>query len=176
MFDATKIVQDITSRVMHHMTWQFMHQLYFMPPQMPPIEQSPLGEQIRQLCQVANGEIDRATADPMFVGETAEMVQSLMETLFSTPLINAYLIPESFWGTELGQVVQAVQLWLADDELITLSEAARILRGQAETRNLVYVRSLIDKGELTRYADPGEPNPQRAGRVRRSEVERLKDG
>lgn len=174
-FDAEIITKEVTSRVMQHMIWQFMHQLFFAPPLLPPITDSPLGEQISQLCRVANGEVDRATADPEFVGETAEMVQSLAETLFSTPLSSAYAIPEAFWRTDLGRVIAAAQLWVADDELITLSEAAEILRGQSKTRDLVYIRALIKKGDLTRYSDPDEPNSQRDGRVRRSEVENLKN-
>lgn len=180
-FDANELSKQVISSVMWHMTGKFLNQLWFVSPDMlratssqpHPLEQSPLREQIEALCRVANGEIDRASADEYFVGEVVEMMQSLMETLYSHPLENSYDIPAHFWQTQLGQVVAQSQLWLENDTLITLTEAAQILRGGSEQKDLVYVNDLIKRGSLTRYVAPDEPNPQHAGRVSRKQVEAI---
>lgn len=178
MFDAEKLTLEIVSRVMHHMTWKYLHQLWFVAPdvlsasaQPHPVEQSPLREIIHTLCRVVNDQPER---DEQTVYEVMDMTQSLVETLYSTALDGSYIVPEHFWTTEIGKLIMLAQVWAFGDELITLSEAAKILRGTAEDRDLVYVNDQIKRGRLTRYTDPDEPNPQRAGRVSRQQVEALK--
>lgn len=178
MFDAEKITRDVIFRVMNHMEWKYLNQLWFVAPdvlsasaQPHPVEQSPLREIIHTLCRVVNEQPER---DDQTVFEVMDMTQSLAETLYSTPLDSAYIIPEHFWTTDLGKLIVIARLWAQGDELITLSEAAQILRGAAEDRDLVYINDQIKRGRLTRYTDPDEPNPQRAGRVSRQQVERLK--
>lgn len=56
-------------------------------------------------------------------------------------------------------------------DLISLSAAARLLRGGNTTADLVYVRALIRDGKLHEYTDASVRNPQHRRRVRRSEVE-----
>lgn len=178
IFDANKLSAEIISRVMHHMTWKYLNQLWFVAPdvlttsgQPHPVEQSPLREIIHTLCRVVNEQPER---DEQTVYEVMDMTQSLVETLYSNPLDGSYIVPEHFWTTELGQLIMLAQLWARGDELITLSEAAQILRGSVEDRDLVYVNDQIKRGRLTRYTEPDEPNPQRAGRVSRQQVETLK--
>lgn len=175
MFDADKIAAETINRVMQHWHWKFGAQLWFVAPMPPtnqphPLEQSPLREQITMICRAANGELAR---DDDVMGELGEMIQSLAETLYSTPLDNSYSIPASFWATELGQAVLHAQLWLRNDELITLTEAAKILRGSTEAADRMWVVEQIRRGRLTRYVDPTEPNPQKSGRASRQEVEAL---
>lgn len=178
MFDADKLSAEIISRVMHHMTWRYLNQLWFVAPdvlrasaQPHPVEQSPLREIIHTLCRVVNEQPER---DEQTVYEVMDMTQTLTETIYSNALDSTYVVPEHFWMTEIGQLIMLAQLWASGDELITLSEAAKILRGSVEDRDLVYVNDQIKRGRLTRYADPDEPNPQRAGRVSRQQVEALK--
>lgn len=61
------------------------------------------------------------------------------------------------------------------DDLITMSEAAELLRGEATDTTLAYIGSLVLRGKLIRYEDKNEPNPQRNGRVSRKAVMELKD-
>lgn len=186
MFNSKEIILEVVGAMLRHLQTQ-LGELYFggaeIQPLIPvshwqiaPYEQSPIAEQIALLVQVANGEYAPASeSDASIVGEIAETIQNLCETLFVTPFgANSYEIPASFWNTPLGQVVMHCQLWLRSDELISLSEAAHLLRGSAEGRHLVYINDLIKRGKLTRYSDPHEANPQRAGRVSRAEVEALK--
>jgi len=178
MFDANKLSAAIISRVMNHMTWKYFNQLWFVAPdvlsasaQPHPVEQSPLSEIIHTLCRVVNTQPER---DDATVFEIMDMTQTLAETLYSTPLDGSYSIPDHFWTTETGQLIALAQLWAQGDELITLSEAAKILRGASGDRDLVYINEQIRRGRLTRYTDPDETNPQRAGRVSRLQVEGLK--
>lgn len=88
---------------------------------------------------------------------------------------NGNVIDPEFWQSEIGQAILKVRLWLDNDELITLKEAAIILRGNAESRDLVWINDQIKKGKLTRYIDSDEPNPQRSGRVRKLDVISLEE-
>lgn len=179
MFDADKITVEVVSNLLHHMQWRYLGQLWFAPPdvigassQPHPAEQSPMREMIETLCRVVNEKPER---DDALTFEVMDMTQTIAETLYSAPLENSYTIPDSFWSSDLGQLIMQAQLWARGDQLITLSEAARILRGSAETRDLVYINDLITRGKLTRYIDPGEPNPQHAGRVSLQQVHALRD-
>lgn len=55
------------------------------------------------------------------------------------------------------------------DDLITISEAARLLGVRTQT-----VHGHIARGNLKAYDDPAEPNPQRRRRVSRAAVEALR--
>jgi len=73
---------------------------------------------------------------------------------------------------------QLEQLSVSDkvpDDLITMSDAARLIRGDATDGMLAYVNSLVLRGKLKRYEDETEPNPQRKGRVSRSAVMEFKN-
>jgi len=179
MFDPEKIAKETVQAVMSHADWKMLQQLYFVPPQLPiephPARQSPLTEQITALCKVANGEVDRATADDHFVGEVYEICQSLAETLWSQPLSYHYTIPPQFWESDLGQVMMQAQAWARRDTLITISEAARMLYGESTPATNMRISRLLDKQELTRYHSADEPNPQHRARVSKAEIEELID-
>lgn len=133
-----------------------------------------LDSAVALLNAVAAGECDDRRDDDAFderVGDAYDMVMAL---LFSNAW-NSDSVDEAFWETPMGQTALKVRLWLNCDELITISEAATILRGSANNRDRVYVNSLITRGELVRYIDPSANNPTHAGRVSRAEVERLRD-
>lgn len=105
----------------------------------------------------------------------SEALDDLISMLFRGSW-NGEEIPVEFWDTDFGQLVQRVSMWLECDELITLSEAAMILRGSCEDRDLIAVNGYIKRGRLNEFTDPDEPNPQRARRVRKSEVEAIRSG
>lgn len=177
-FDPEEITKQVVGKVMSHMEWKFLRQLWFIPPSMTPevrtlpYLESPVREQIEALCLIANGKVNRNRASEQQVGEVMEMTQNLAEMLYSTPLEGTYSIPPAFWNTDLGQVILHAQLWAREDELITLTEAAILLRGEANSASYNYVRRLIDRGHLVEYRDPHEPNPTKATRLSRQAVMR----
>lgn len=84
-------------------------------------------------------------------------------------------VDPAFWETELGRTLARVQMWLLDGDLWTISEAALVLRGAANDRDLVAINKLIARGALRVFVDPRVPNPQHARRVLRSDVWALQD-
>lgn len=176
MFDANKITAELVSQLMHHFQWHTGALLWFVAPtvtnQPHPLEQSPVREYVETLCRVVNTQPER---DEGLEYEVLDITQTLAEGLCSLPWANGYEIPAEFWATDIGQLIIHAQLWARGDTLITLSEAARILRGASNDRDLVYVNALIERGQLTAYTDPTEPNPQRARRVSRADVEALSE-
>lgn len=178
-FDASNISWGVISSVLNRYR-ELGADLYFhsptviphidtgVPAEVAPYEQSPLQDIVKTLVQIANGEVEPDET-------TNDAIQSLMETLFIAPLSTwGYEIPPAFWTSDLGQVVLQVQLKLFGDRLITLSEAATILRGKSTGTTLKWVNDQIKKGTLKAYIDVGEPNPQKNTRVRLSEVESLR--
>lgn len=160
MFDAHAIALEVIPAVQRHLA-EVLGQLYFMPPDIDPVAplvNSPLRQRIALLVAVANGESQHE-------GE-------VREALLQVSLLLDRLPPQP----ALQEVVDHVQLWLERDELITLSEAATILRGTADNRDLVAINGYIERGRLSVLRDPNEPNPTKARRVRRSEVEKLREG
>lgn len=125
---------------------------------------SPLNDQIEEICQAANG----GDCVPWL----AETIQSVCESLFAPPASYAYTIPDSFWGTPLGQAILHAQLNHLGDELITISEAARLAFGQNTHANRMKIQRRIASGALTRYIDPDDPNPTHAARLSRAQVEK----
>lgn len=71
---------------------------------------------------------------------------------------------------DLIEVTRRVEYWLHADDLITISQAAHILRGDAQKRDLMAVHGLTQRGKLRVFFDPHEPNPTRARRVLESQV------
>lgn len=127
---------------------------------------SALADQLAEIARLAAGEMDVPTAIALGVGEG---IQDLMERLFAAPGTGySYTIPQSFWQTPLGAIVSAAHFRLRGDDLITITEAARMLDVSVQA-----ISNRIDRGQLAAYRDPDEPNPQRARRVLRSQVEAL---
>lgn len=125
-----------------------------------PFEDSPIKQRIMLLCDVANGH----SKDEHLVRDALLVV---MTTLKHVPTYQQH--------PEMQAVIQHVRLWLNRDDLITLTEAAMILRGASEKRDLISINGYIKRGKLTAYTDPHEPNPTRSTRVSRKEVEFLRE-
>lgn len=168
MFNAESIIAETITAVQQQQE-RLAQALYFsgVEPVLPtqPLVQSPLRDQLELLVAVANGDHGH---EPGIVAETA---QAVCEVLFTSAM--TYEIPSAFWRTELGQVIAHCQLWLRGDDLISITEAAQILRGDTKKADLMAVRRLIAHGALTEYFDPTEKNPVRQPRVSRTEVEAL---
>lgn len=177
MFDANKITAEIVMQMLDHFQWRTGALLWFAVPdvvsaanQPHPLEQSPVRDYVETLCRIVN---EQPARDEVLVAEVYDITQSLAEGLCSHAWGHGYEIPRSFWGTEIGQLIVRAQLWARGDELITLTDAALILRGAAENRDLVYVNKIIEAGKLTAYIDLNEPNRTKARRVSRADVEAL---
>jgi len=65
------------------------------------------------------------------------------------------------------RVVSEVEVQVEQEQVMTLSEAAKRLRVNAAS-----LRGAINRGELRWLVDPAEPNPTHAGRVYVEDVER----
>lgn len=78
--------------------------------------------------------------------------------------------PEEFWATPVGYRVLRARVWAEQDRLISLSEAA-----EASRMSLSVLSQRISRGQITGYRDPNEKNPQRARRIRLSDLNLLLD-
>jgi len=76
-----------------------------------------------------------------------------------------YTIPDTWYETKMGGLWLRAFVRLQGDELITITEAARLA-----SVTVAAMSERIAKGKLPAYPDPNEPNPQRRQRVRRSDV------
>lgn len=125
---------------------------------------TPLGKQVVEIARAAAGELPDDASTRAIV---AEGIQDLMEQLFAPPgLAYAYSVPGEFWNAApFGRMVRDANLWVRGDELITQTEAARLLE--------ISVRAVgmrIGKGLLSVYIDDSESNPRKNRRVSRLEV------
>src|SRR6266545_5043477 len=181
MFEVTTIADDVVSRITQHyhhighsLVWPDTNRS--RSPARPP---TPLHADIARFVQIANGDLDRATADDQTIGELIERFQNLLDLLF-LPANGQYTyrIPATFWSQPgIGQVLARVQAWLRHDDLIPLTEAAQLLFPDVARTNLqaarMRVERLTERGELMVYLAPDEPNPTQQVRVSRQAIEAL---
>ena len=86
--------------------------------------------------------------------------------LNQTPV--AHRTPEEFWNTPIGHMVLLARLWADQDQLISLKDAAEM-----SGLSLSSLSQRISRGQMKFYRDPYEPNPQRARRIRLSDLEQF---
>src|SRR5690606_15945684 len=116
-------------------------------------DDSPILRRVDLLCDAANGDLGECRDDA--VDESVSLaLDDVWAALTSSALDYPPDLDDAFWAGAWGQLFTRVQLWLECDELITLSEAARLLRGEASDTALRHVNDLIARRKLTRYADP----------------------
>lgn len=125
-----------------------------------------LGRRVVEIARAAAGELD--AADALGPEMVAEAIQGLLEDLFAPPgLAYAYAVPSGFWNeTPFGRMVRDAHLWTTGDEMITQTSAAEMVGVGLKT-----VGERVSKGLLTPFVDMAEPNPRRARRVSRQEIE-----
>jgi hypothetical protein len=181
MFDTATIANDAVSRISHHyyrigrsLAWPDTNRQ--LSEARPP---TPIHADIARFVQIANGQLDRATADDQTIGELIECFQNVLDLLF-LPASGQYTyrIPATFWSEPgIGQVLARVQAWLRHDDLISLTEAAQILFPDLACSNLqaarMRVKRLTERSELMVYLAPDEPNPTQQARVSRQAIEAL---
>jgi len=181
MFDVTVIADDVVNRITQHyhhigqsLAWPDTNQ-----PSYPAHPPTPLHADIARFVQIANGDLDRATADNQTIGELIERFQNLLDLLF-LPANGQYTyrIPATFWSQPgIGQVLARVQAWLRHDDLISFTDAAQLLFPGIARTNMqaarMRVKRLAERGDLMIYLAPDEPNPTQQARVSRQAVEAL---
>jgi hypothetical protein len=143
-----------------------------------PLAAQPLAEQVKvfeRIERIERGTLDRRSADPRFVQEVEQAVDHILAVLY-TPLDGGpMIIPRDAWTrSPLMQLLASVTYWLYGHELISPTEAARLLYGSGTDADLARVRRMIERGALHHYWLPGRQHKEgRAVLVRRSEVEQV---
>jgi hypothetical protein len=183
MFDHDSITEPVLQRIRQQeqvlaraLTWSVTD--IDVAAERPP---TPLHADLALFVAIANGELDRAVVDNQALGAIIERFQGLLDLLFR-PAIGyyGYSIPPNFWTTTpLGQVLARVQAWLRHDDLLSYSEAARLLFPDLARANLqaarMRVKRLVERGDLQGYVDPLVANPTQQTRVSRQAAEALRD-
>jgi hypothetical protein len=135
-----------------------------------------LQPEIELLCRIANGSVDRSTAAKRFVARAEDTIRRVISLLCERPFFttNVPLAPKEFAQTHIGQLICACQKWVYEPHWMSYQQATTLLFGQASRKAFNRINRLVAEGKLTRYEDPDEPNPQRAGRLDRREIEQMK--
>lgn len=172
-FDADAIAEEVISQIRNHVT-RLGLRVYVggVLPQTHDTEWCDLQAEIEELCRIANGEVDRKTVGDEFVEETHQLIQDTAE-LCGPYYATTYTIPDEWRKTALGQAWEAVRFWLLSDDMITLSEAARMLYDAADSAELGKLERAIARGDLDEYNDPSEANPRKSKRVLKRQVRAL---
>lgn len=74
--------------------------------------------------------------------------------------------PEEFWNTPIGYMVLKARLWAELDRLTSLKEASEL-----SGLSLSSLSQRVSRGQMKYYRDPFEANPQRARRIRLTDLE-----
>ncbi len=74
--------------------------------------------------------------------------------------------PEEFWNTPIGFMLLKARLWAELDRLTSLKEAAEL-----SGLSLSSLSQRVSRGQMKYYRDPLEANPQRARRIRLTDLE-----
>lgn len=140
-----------------------------------PLAAQPLGEQVKVFERIERGQIDRQHAAAAVVQEVEQAVRHILTVLY-TPLDGGpMIVPRDAWTrSPLMQLLASVTYWLYQDDLISPTEAARLLYGSGTDADLARIRRMIERGALAHYWRPGRQHKEgRAALVRRSDVERV---
>ena len=78
----------------------------------------------------------------------------------------AHNTPEEFWNTPVGYMVLKARLWAELDRLTSLKEASEM-----SGLSLSSLSQRISRGQMRYFRDPFEANPQRARRIRLTDLE-----
>lgn len=174
---ARKVVGDFASEFWRDRAWQISQMLPFADMTSLLLQANvriPHGEdwlmrgmEPQEWLLMARAGLGLVEADNDTKGEVYEVCQGLAEWLFHTPGgSGVYTIPDTWADHPLGQLWHLAMIWLAGDELITISEAAKLA---GVTTQAIHGR--IARGRLHVYIDPNAPAHQGRRLVRRSAVQ-----
>ena len=121
---------------------------------------SPMAEELALVSSAAAQAIDRG--DKELWGAVHDALNSLLASVSLPPGSEAiaYRVAEEYWKTAIGQMFALAKLWLDGDQLITISEAAR-LQGVP----LTTMAGRVNRGNIRSYPDPRAKHPQKAARL-----------
>lgn len=127
---------------------------------------------IEQVGKIADYDSDPASIFGTIVTETVQELRKLIGDEGPAILYNGVVVVFNSDGTraaveQLPTPICARPVPMTN-ELITITAAAKLLGVSTQA-----ISMRIRTGTLTSYTDPDEPNPQRATRVLRAEVEKL---
>ncbi|GCE30417.1 hypothetical protein KDA_59010 [Dictyobacter alpinus] len=169
LFNET-LVDEIMAQVRQH--YQELAVVLGMQTGLAGGNQDTLGDDLRLLIQVANGECTRSV-EMMHQVESA--LDRVMQTLTGNALQIHVQLPDAFWKTDTGILLSRTRWWISADDLITISTAAALAFGENTQANRMRIVRAMDKGLLEWVPDPSVVNPQQNKRVLRPQVERLRD-
>jgi len=164
-------IREALAQVYHRAQWNM--QEHFGLYDLPQIHGeglllTPVAETFAEIARAAAGARQH---EEFGDGVLQECIQTIMELLFASPLLSTYDVPDVFWQSPLGAMVARAMIWLRQDELITLNQAAEIAGISVPA-----ISQAVDAGRLHPYFDPDATNPQRGRRlVSRAEVQALWD-
>lgn len=98
-------------------------------------------------------------------GYVYEICQGMAEWLFAIPGMSAYSIPDEWADSPMGALWWAAYIRVSGDELITITDAAKIAGVTIQT-----ISQRIDRGKLKAFIDPLADARQGRRLVRRDDV------
>ncbi len=130
----------------------------------PPLDlllSSPIGLALLHLAETTENQPLWSQTEARIILSECETVQSwINQTTF------AQQTPDTFWQTPIGYLILNARLWAEQDRLVSLKEAAEL-----SGLSLSSLSQRISRGQMQFWRDPNEANPQRARRIRLSELE-----
>ena len=124
---------------------------------------SEIGLRMVQIAKASEGLLE--WTPEIAAGVTADC-RVFQTWLNQTPI--THRTPDEFWTTPVGYMVLRAMVWAEQDQLISLSDAADI-----SGMSLSVLSQRISRGQIQGYRDPKEKNPQRARRIRLSDLQQL---
>ncbi len=124
---------------------------------------SEIGLRMVQIAKASEGLLE--WTPEIAAGVTADC-HAFQTWLNQTPI--THRTPDEFWTTPVGYMVLRAMVWAEQDQLISLSDAADI-----SGMSLSVLSQRISRGQIQGYRDPKEKNPQRARRIRLSDLQQL---
>ena len=126
---------------------------------------SEIGQRLVRIAAAADGELEWSAETARGIGEDCRQFEIWLN---QAPLTQK--TPEEFWSTPVGYRVLRARVWAEQDRLISLSEAA-----EQSGMSLSVLSQRISRGQIVGYRCPSEKNPQRARRIRQSDLNLLLD-
>ena len=122
---------------------------------------SPLGLALLHIAETTENQPPWSQAEARLILANCDTVQSwINRTTFTQQT------PDAFWQTPIGYLILNARLWAEQDRLVSLKEAAEL-----SGLSLSSLSQRISRGQMQFWRDPNEANPQRARRIRLSELE-----
>ncbi len=124
---------------------------------------SEIGQRLARIAAAAEGLLPWTAENARNIAADCHAFEAWLN---QTPI--THKTPEEFWATPVGYMVLRALVWAEQDRLISLSEAA-----EQSGMSLSVLSQRISRGQIMGYRDPLEKNPQRARRIRQSDLNLL---